>query len=124
MSLHYPGKVFLVAGIVILVSSGVRMTDARGKLVTGQGSTIIGQNAASDSEDAEWHAVSTQEPRSLAGEIALGTLFVLLGLGIHIFTMRRRVGERRVQVHGPGPKDKPERPRGKQHWILWMNVRI
>ena len=123
MSLHYAGKAFLVAGVILLVTSGTRITDASDGSTTGPGSTIVRQRVVRATVVPGWHAAATPG-KSVAGEMALGVLFILLGLGIHTFVLRRKTCEKRVKVHGPSPKNKPEKNAPKQHWILWMNVRM
>jgi len=119
MVLRTARSAFILAGLVLLLSA---LTDARSairaNMLSGQGSLVIRETT-----EQQWHASAAQETqRTTAGQITLGSLFILLGLGLHASFIRRQAAGRPVKVH-QAPESR-RRSAVRRNWILWMNVRI
>ena len=117
---------FLLAGMVLLASSAGDVSSVTRASISGQGSTVIEHRDQVPTLKEGWHlAALEQTQRGIAGEITLGALFIILGLGMHMFVVRRQSAERPVKVRQAIGK-KPERDARNphKHWILWMNVRM
>jgi len=117
---------FLLAGMVLLASSMGDVSSITRASVSGPGSTVIEHRDEVPTLKEGWHfAALEQTQRGVAGEITLGALFIILGLGLHMFVVRRNAAGQPVKVHQAIGK-KPERDARNphKHWILWMNVRM
>lgn len=125
MFLRITRSAFLIAGIALIAGGlGGQILDRSLATLTGQGATIV----RSVSEDTVpmlkpgFHAAASVD-QNLAGQIALGAIFMIIGFGMHAFVIRRRIsGERSVAVHGAEKHGRDSRK--PNHWILWMNVRM
>ncbi|MDD4628145.1 MAG: hypothetical protein PHE68_02000 [Candidatus Peribacteraceae bacterium] len=126
MVLSTARSAFLLAGIILLTSSVGDVASVKRASVSGQGSTVIEHRDEVPTLKEGWHfAALERTQRGVAGEITLGALFIILGLGLHMFVVRRNTAERPVKVHqaiGKRPVRDAKSPH--KHWILWMNVRM
>lgn len=124
MVLRTARTAFLLAGIVILASSIGDVSSVTRANISGQGSTVLERRDEGPTLKAGWHFAALEETqRGVSGEIALGALFIILGLGLHMFVVRRQAVGRPVKVHQAiGRKADTKSPH--KHWILWMNVRM
>ena len=117
MLLRTARTAFLIAGIAILFSSFADVRQAAQANLTGQGSLMIEQNLSTLHGSA-----AEQTRRDASGTIALGTLFILLGLGLHASLVRKQAAGRPVKVHRASEKSRTGIAR--RYWILRMNVRV
>lgn len=129
---------FILAGFALVVATAgdVHSIFVRANL-TGQGSTLPPNEQLREMSTADIRLhLSAPElaKRAVSGQIALGTIFLMIGFGLHAFIVRRRKREeeravedseqsRRVKVHAapayPG-RDK----RKMDRWFLWMTVKM
>lgn len=135
---------FILAGLTILVSTAGNVHGILRANLTGQGSTLNGARLEEMStlELRQHLSAPEQARRSVSAEIALGSMLFLMGMGLHAFLRRRKVGDEHA-VEDPAAS--PERSRGEQcrrvkvhaapvrsgrdkrkmdRWFLWMTVRI
>ena len=108
VSLRWLRTCFLVAGLVVSLSAaGSAM---QGSLIPTLSNSI--------------HAAASTKG-NVAGQLAVGALLFLLGLGFHTFLVSRRE-QRSVPVHRGNKQTKSgEKPTAeRKYWVLWMNVKI
>ncbi|MEI8230017.1 MAG: hypothetical protein WCG83_02660 [Candidatus Peregrinibacteria bacterium] len=120
MFLRITQSAFLIAGIALITGGLGQLVLSRSLAsLTDQGSTVIQEVNTIPMFKEGYHAVATSEP-NLAGLVVLGAIFMIIGLGIHAFYIRKHTGERKVPVHDRQGRDS----RKPNHWVLWMNVRM
>jgi len=126
MVLRTARSAFLLAGIVLLASSIGDVSSVTRASISGQGSTVLERRDEGPTLKAGWHFAALEEAqRGVSGEIALGALFMILGLGLHLFVVRKQAIGRPVKVHqAVGGKTQRDARNPHKHWILWMNVRM
>lgn len=125
MGLRIFQSAFFIAGIVCLTAGLRGALLAREYAATsGQGTTTLELKAPPLSTmelRRHWSAPELGSRRA-AGEVTLGAFCILLALGIHTFTIRRRADGRMVRVH---TNTRPGRQKRQvDRWFLWMNVRF
>lgn len=128
MVLRATRTALILAGFALIVSTA---GDAHSLFLkanlTDQGSTLPENETLRQMSTAELRlhlSAPERTTRTVSGQIALGTIFLVLGFGLHAFIVRRRQREERaVKVHAapafPG-RDK----RKMDRWFLWMTVRM
>ncbi|MFH1444819.1 MAG: hypothetical protein ABIG34_05560 [Candidatus Peregrinibacteria bacterium] len=125
---------FILAGLVILVSTVGNVHGIMRANLTSQGSMLSGLNIKEMSTLQIRQHLSAPErtKRDASAEIALGSMLLLLGLGLHAYIKRRTPDERaaegpersrRVKVH-TAPARKGRETRKIDRWFLWMTVRM
>lgn len=116
---------FILAGLTILVSTAGNVHSVMRANLTEQGSTLTNLKIEqmSTAEIRQHLSAPEQAKRSVSAEIALGSMLLLLGLGLHAYIKRRLPDERAVKVHAASAaygRDK----RKMDRWFLWMTVRM
>lgn len=124
MVLRTARTAFLIAGVSLLLSAVGDVHRTVNANLAGQGSLAIEQDTGkmSTTELRQHWSAPEQARRSASGTIALGTLFILLGLGLHASLVRRQAAGRPVKVHRATEKSRTGTAR--RYWILRMNVRV
>ena len=128
MVLRTARTAFILAGFALLISTAgdVHTLLVRADL-TGQGSTVLKQEELTSLSTLELRQhLSAPElnKRSVSAAIALGSIFLFLGFGLHAFLVRRKkTGEQAVQVHA-APARRGCDTRKMDRWFLWMTVRM
>lgn len=111
---------FLIAGIALMAGGLQKMILTRSLAsLTDQGSSVV-QEAQISSSFRPGFLATAAETDNVAGLVVLGAIFMIIGFGMHAFTIRRKNGERVVPVH----EGRHRESRKPNHWILWMNVRM
>lgn len=125
---------FILAGLAILVSTAGDVHGIMRANLTSQGSmlTNLKIEQMSTAEIRQHLSAPERTKRSVSAEIALGSMLLLLGLGLHAYLKRRtadaRAAEdpersRRVKVHA-APVVHGRDKRKMDRWFLWMTVRM
>lgn len=116
---------FILAGLTILVSTAGNVHGLIRANLTDQGSTLsdLQITQMSTGEIRQHLSAPEQTKRNVSAEIALGSMLLLLGLGLHAYIKRRRPDERAVKVH-VAPAAYGRDKRKMDRWFLWMTVRM
>ena len=117
MVLRTTRSAFLIAGALLLLSAFADVRQAAQANLTGQGSLVIEQGVS-----AQHGSAAEQTRRDASGTIALGTLFLFLGFGLHAAIVRRQAAGRPVKVHRA--TERSHTGTARRYWILRMNVRM
>lgn len=116
---------FTLVGLTVLIASA---GDTHGTIranLTQQGSmlTDLAIEQMSTLEIRQHMSAPERTKRTVSAEIALGSMLLLLGLGLHAYLRRRNSSERAVKVH-VAPARKGRETRRMDRWFLWMTVRM
>ncbi|OIO55716.1 hypothetical protein AUJ46_00255 [Candidatus Peregrinibacteria bacterium CG1_02_54_53] len=116
---------FILSGLVILVSTVGNVHTIMRANLTSQGSMLSDVNIEKMSTLQIRQHLSAPErtKRDASAEIALGSMLLLLGLGLHAYIKRRTPDERAVKVH-TAPVRRGRETRKMDRWFLWMTVRM
>jgi len=115
---------FILAGLTILVSTAGNVHGLIRANLTDQGSmlTDLKIEKMSTLEIRQHMSAPEQSRRNTSAEIALGSMLLLIGLGLHAF-LKRRPQERAVKVH-TAPAVRGRDKRKMDRWFLWMTVKM
>jgi hypothetical protein len=103
----------VVTGIMLI--AGPLPAGLQGQL-SGQGSTVM--DIAGNRAEPTLHAAAVDEARSKAGqELAMGTLFILLGFFFHALWGHRNERAVRVTVV-------PKKPKAEAHEWFWIHMHV
>ncbi|MDD5041926.1 MAG: hypothetical protein PHX87_05725 [Candidatus Peribacteraceae bacterium] len=116
---------FILAGLAILVSTAGDVHGVIRANLTGQESmlTDVAIEKMSTAEIRQHMSAPEQTKRSTSASIALGSILLLLGLGLHAYLKRRHTDERAVKVHA-APVNYGRDKRKMDRWFLWMTVKM
>lgn len=116
---------FILAGLTILVSTAGTVHGTIRANLTSQGSMLTNLKLEQMSTtDLRLHLSAPERTRrEVSAEIALGSMLLLLGLGLHAYLKRRSVDGSAVKVHA-APLRKGRDTRRMDRWFLWMTVRM
>lgn len=116
---------FILAGLTILVSTAGNIHGFMRANLTGQGSMLTGLKIEQMStvEIRQHMSAPERMRRNASAEIALGSMLLLVGLGLHVYLKRRRPDARAVKVHA-APVLRGRDKRKMDRWFLWMTVKM
>ncbi|MDD5103769.1 MAG: hypothetical protein PHX93_05210 [Candidatus Peribacteraceae bacterium] len=116
---------FILAGLTILVSTAGNVHGIMRANLAGQGSMLTDVNIEkmTTMEIRQHMSAPEQTKRNVSAEVALGSMLLLLGLGLHAYIKRRLPDERAVKVH-TAPVVHGRDKRKMDRWFLWMTVRM